>query len=67
MTLKMLGESTYLVLLFPSVVCSFQSHALPSMEGGCTVKPEQNLFQGIMSNKCFQVTKKELHISVTLI
>lgn len=67
MTLKKLGEGTCLVLLFPSVVCSFESRALLSLEGGCTVKPEQTLFQGTMSNKCFQVTKKELHISVALI
>lgn len=67
MTLKKLGESACLVLLFPSVVSSFQSRALPSLEGGCTVKPEQSFFQGTMSNNCFQVTKKELHISVALI
>lgn len=67
MTLKKLGESTCPVLLFPSVVCSFQSRALPSLESGCTGKPEQSLFQGTMSNNRFQITKKELHISLALI
>lgn len=34
MTLKKLGESACLGLLFPSVASSFQSRALSSLDGG---------------------------------
>lgn len=50
MPLKKLGDGACLVLLLISIVCTFQSSTLPSLEAGWTVKPEQNVFQRAMSN-----------------